>query len=275
MNTNLNFNVKEFFEIRANSAPKKFISSDGEFFNNLVDYIRKNSELLKSAMVVEGNLNKFYYFDIENTSKFIGNGLIDNSISSNNNMYIKSKVLSTEININVGNSSFLDGDENYILENVFYKPFLRNIEKNVISGDYFDKSLFETNKTITGTNDFDGLLKLIRELKDKNENNCIVINPTVMTGIIDNITKESYLSEYLLNGTIEKVKIIETLECPNTKIVGVNPSKLFLILLPNLEIRKVSNYLSVNSVGAGNTIYQIYGFANGGDMFDTSIGFNI
>jgi len=253
-------NIEKMFDVRANSSPA-IISSDGEFFNNFVEYIRSNSILLNKCIIVLGNPQSNYYFDIEGSSNVVYEETISSGFKPINGFSCVPKLLASEFGINRAKyNTFFNGIEKMekqILENLLYKPFMRSIEKNVISGNYFSKSIFENCETITGTNNFTGLLKLVRYLKNKNENNYIVINPTI-------------LSEYLLNKTIEGVRIIETLECPASKIVGVNPEKICLVMSPELQIKKFSvlNFPL-------DYIFHVYSFANGGDMFDTAVGFNI
>jgi hypothetical protein len=140
----------------------------------------------------------------------------------------------------------------------------------VINGSYFDKPLFSTTNTITGTKDFDGLLLFIRALKNKTDDGSIIGNTSVINKIIDTIDKESYLNEYLLNGTIEGVQIISTKDCPEDAdgkfLIGFDPNKICLLLNPELEVKKIS------TVGSVDNYFHIYGFVNGGDVFDTSIG---
>jgi hypothetical protein len=261
--------IKSMFDIRANSSPK-VISSDGEFFNNFLEFIKSNSKLLERSLIVETKPQQYYYFDVESSNNVVYEGNIGSQFKPIKQVQCIPKLLCSEFGNSVSSHSSLADKlkENYILENVMYKPFMKSVEKNIISGKYFDKSLFENSETITGSNDFNDLLKLVRKLKDKNENNVVVINPGVMYNILDTITKEGYLNEYLLNGSIEKVKIIETLECPNTKIVGVDPTKICLVIGPGLEVKKLNSVI-------GYDVYQIFSFVNGGDMFDTSIGMEI
>jgi hypothetical protein len=157
--------------------------------------------------------------------------------------------------------------EEKFFEKLLYRPFMRSIEKNVISGNYFDKSIFNTTDIITGTNDFAGLLKLVRYLKNKNENNVVVVNPVIMAGIVNTVTNTAYLNEYLLNKKIEGVEIIESLECPNTKIVGVDPTKICLALSPELTVRKLTTVFTQYL----DYIFQVYTFVNGGDVFDSAV----
>ena len=262
--------------VRANSSPT-IISSDGDFYNSFVEYIRSNSELLNRCIIVEGNPQQNYYFDIENSSNIVYEGVITNQYQRVNSFSCTPKLLVSEFGSNKNTQKvFFNGiDENkekMILENIFFKPFLRSIEKNVIQGIYFDKSLPQssTTDTFTGTKDFDGLLSLVRKLKLKNQNNVLVIHPQVMFDIIDSITIESYLREYLMNRTIEGVRIIESLESVQTQVYGVDPTKICLIMSPELQIQKLS--LSEHPL---DYIYHIYSFVNGGDMFSTGIEMRI
>jgi hypothetical protein len=268
-------NIEKMYNVRANNVIPTVISSDGEFYNSIVEYIEKNSKLLNRSIILKLMNTMNYYFDIENSSNKVYEGTISSQFKPLNSITCTTKSLVSEYGMNKlkYNTYFKEMDKNkekMILENIVYKPFLRSIEKNVISGNYFDKSLFNTSDIITGTNDFNGLLKLIRYLKNKNENNCVVVNPSIMYGIIDTITKESYLNEYLLNKTIEGVEIIETLECPNNKIVGVDPTKICLVVSPELQIQKFSSLENIIDYH-----FHIFCFVNGGDMFNSSVSMDV
>jgi hypothetical protein len=270
-------NLNEVFEIRANKADVTKLSKDNnkEYFNKFSDYIKDNSELLNQCIIVEGNIASRYYFDIENT--IVYEGELNPDIKYVNDFNCTPKLLCAEFSLNISNKfnyMFSEIDEKSEFKNMrklLFKPFMQAVEKNIISGDYFDKSIFNSSETITATNDFNGLLKLIRALKEKNEKNCIVVNPSVMEKITDTITKEAYLNEYLLNKTIEGVKIIENLNAPKNKITGFNPTQIYLLLVPNIQIRKFRE-ANINNL---DSIYQIFSFANGGDIFNTAISFNI
>jgi hypothetical protein len=222
--------------------------------------------------LVPGKSNSRYVFSIEDDSNAIQ--LLDNEQPVTKPVTSKwecnPKPLGLGIEVSKLVSIFYDGQVEDIIKNILYKPFVKSIEKNVISGSYFDKPLFSTANTITGTKDFDGLLLLVRELKKTGDEGCIVGSPSVINDIIDTINKESYLTEYLLNGTIEGVQIIGMKDSPtnvnDTFLVGFDPNKICLLLIPQLEVKKIS------TVGSIDNFFHIYGFVNGGDVFDTAIG---
>jgi hypothetical protein len=269
--------LEKILDIRSNNTNATTLIDDtqsGEFLTTLIDAIRKYSKLLQKAQLVPGKFNSRYVFKIEDGSNTIE--LLDNYLGPNTRTDIVSswecepKTLGLGIYVPRLVSIFYDDQVEDILKNILYKPFVKCIEKCVISGSYFDKSLFSTPQTITGTKDFDGLLKLVRGTKNSTDDGCIVGNPTVINEIVDTIGKESYLNEYLLNGTIEGVPIISTLSCPEEVdgkfLVGFDPNKICLLLVPQLQVKKLS------MLGSIDNFFQIFGFVNGGDIFNTSIG---
>jgi hypothetical protein len=272
--------LEKIFTVRANNGKFTEIctKNDGEFYNNFVEFIRNNSEILNNSQIIEGVISQNYYYDIENSSNYIsllGNETIQNPVNVSKQISTVPKTLGTQIKMSKYDFNFDNLDEKnqeLMLNNLLYKPFLKSIEKNVIGGSYFDKSLFSTTNKITGTNDFNGLLKLVRELKDKQDNSIIVGNSLVISHIIDTITKEPYLNEYLLNGTIEGIPIIGTVESPTSEngniLVGVDPTNIILLMTPDLQVKKIS-------VMGMNTYFQMFCFVNGGDVFENSIGLSI
>jgi hypothetical protein len=268
--------LEKMLDIRSNNLNTTTLIDDtqsGEFLTTLIDAIRKYSKLLQKSQLVPGKINSRYIFKIEDDSNVIE--LLDSeNINTRtdivSNWECNPKPLGLGIMVPKLVSLFYDNNVDDILKNILYKPFVKSIEKNVINGSYFDKPLFSTTNTITGTNDFEGLLQLVRELKNNYDDGCIVGNPTVVNGIVDTIDKESYLNEYLLNGTIEGVPIISTMSCPesvnDTFLAGFDPNKICLLLVPQLEVKKLS------TVGSIDNFFHIYGFVNGGDVFNTSIG---
>jgi len=272
--------LEKIFTVRANNTSPTPINTDGEFYNNFVEFIKNNSNLLSQSQIIEGTIQESYFYDIENDSNFIsllGVESIHTPININERVSIIPKSLGAQIKLSKYDFNFDnldDKNQELILKNLLYKPFLRMLERNVIGGtDYFDKPLFYTSNKITGTNDFNGLLKLVRVLKDKQDNSIIIGNSSVISHMIDTITKEPYLTEYLLNKSIEGVKIIETVESPAIQygniLVGINPSQINLLLTKDLEIKKIS------VIGDINSYYQMFFFANGGDVLSKSIGLSI
>jgi hypothetical protein len=267
--------LEKMFDIRSNNLNATTLIDDtqsSEFLTTLIDGIRKYSRLLQKSQLVPGKINSRYIFKIEDESNVIQ--LLDNEqpvtrpITSS--WECCPKALGIEVMVPKLISLFYDNQVEDILKNILYKPFVKSIEKQVINGSYFDKSLFSTTNVIDGTKDFDSLLLLIRALKNTADDGCIVGNPVVINEIIDTIDKESYLNEYLLNGTIEGIKIISTKDSPedvNDKfLVGFDPNKICLLLVPELEVKKIS------TVGSIDNYFHIYGFVNGGDIFNTAIG---
>jgi hypothetical protein len=228
------------------------------------------------GVLVPGKQNMRYTFNIEDDSNAI-KVLTDTALTTRTDIVNKwectPKPFGIEIMLPRLTNDFLEAtsDESIedILKNILYKPFVKQIEKQIINGTYFDKPLFNTTTTITGTADFAGLLSLVRALKDTTDNGCIVGNSGVISAIIDSITKDSYLTEYLLNHTIEGVQIISTKDAPaavGTKIlVGFDAVKLGLLLVPELEVKKFSILQSIDYY------FQIFGFVNGGDIFNTAV----
>jgi HK97 family phage major capsid protein len=268
--------LERMLDIRSNNLNTTTLIDDtqsNEFLTTLIDGIRKYSKLLQKSQLIPGKNNSRYIFKIEDDSNVIE--LLGDESPVTRTDIVSSwecnpKPLGLEIKVPKLVSLFYDNNVEDLLKNILYKPFTKSIEKNVISGSYFDKPLFSTTNIITGTKDFDGLLLLIRELKDNYDDGCIVGNSSVISEIIDTIDKESYLTEYLLNGTIEGVQIISTKDCPesvnDTFLVGFDPNKICLLLVPQLEVKKIS------TVGSVDNFFHIYGFVNGGDVFNSSIG---
>jgi hypothetical protein len=264
-------------DIRSNNLNATTLIDDtqsSEFLTTLIDAIKKYSKLLQKAQLVPGKINSRYVFKIEDGANTIE--LLDNYLGPNTRTDIVRswecgpKTLGLGIYVPRIVSIFYNDQVEDILKNILYKPFVKCIEKCVISGSYFDKSLFSTPQTITGTKDFDGLLQLARGVKNSTDDGCIVGNPTVINEILDTIDKEAYLNEYLLNGTVEGVPIISTISCPEEVdgkfLVGFDPNKICLLLVPQLEVRKLSK------LGSIDNFFQIFGFVNGGDIFNTAIG---
>jgi hypothetical protein len=268
--------LEKMMDIRSNNLNTTTLIDDtqsNEFLTTLIDGIKKYSKLLQKSQLATGKINSRYIFKIEDDSNVIK--LLDDESPVTRTDIVSSwdcepKTLGLGIKVPKLVSLFYDNNIDELLKNILYKPFTKSIEKNVISGSYFDKPLFSTTNIITGTKDFDGLLKLVRELKDNYDDGCIVGNSSVVSEIIDTIDRESYLTEYLLNGTIEGVQIVSTKDCPesvNDKfLVGFDPNKICLLLVPQLEVKKLS------TVGSIDNFFHIYGFVNGGDVFNTSIG---
>jgi HK97 family phage major capsid protein len=268
--------LEKMFDIRSNNLNTTTLIDDtqsGEFLTTLIDAIRKYSKLLQKAQLVSGKENSRYVFKIEddaNVIQLLDNENPDTRTDISGSWECVPKSLGLGIMVPKLVSLFYDNDVENLLKNILYKPFVKSIEKNVINGTYFDKPLFSTANTITGTKDFDGLLQLVRELKNTYDGGCIVGNPAVINEIVDTIDKGAYLNEYLLNGTVEGVQIISTKDCPesvnDTFLAGFDPNKIGLLLAPQLEVRKLS------TVGSVDNFFQIFGFVNGGDIFNTAIG---
>jgi hypothetical protein len=191
--------LEKMFDIRSNNSihtPVINESQSKEFINDLISNIREYSKLLRHSQLVPGKPNMRYTFSIENDSNSI-NILIDKNITTRTDIVKKweceTKPFGIEIMVPKLTSIFMEStsDESVedILKNILYKPFIKQIEKQVINGTFFDKPLFSTSTTITGTQDFDGLLLLVRGLKNTTDNGCIVGNSSVMSTIIDTIDK--------------------------------------------------------------------------------------
>jgi hypothetical protein len=268
--------LEKMLDIRSNNLNATTLIDDtqsSEFLVTLIDAIRKYSKLLQKAQLVPGKFNSRYVFKIEDDSNAIQ--LLDDINITTRTDIVSSwecepKTLGLGIMVPRLVSIFYDDQVEDILKNILYKPFVKSVEKCVINGTYFDKPLFSTPQTITGTKDFDGLLLLVRELKNKIDDGMIVGNPAVINEIVDTIDKDSYLNEYLLNGTIEGVPVISTKDSPEEVdgkfLVGFDSNKICLLLVPQLQVRKLS------TVGSIDNFFQIFGFINGGDVFNTSIG---
>jgi hypothetical protein len=271
--------IQKLFDIRANNSVYTHIINEyqgKEFINDLISHIREYSRLLSGAQLVPGEQNMRYTFSIEDDSNAI-KVLTDTTLTTRTDIINKwectPKPFGIEIMVPRLTNDFLEAtsDESIedILKNILYKPFVKQIEKQVINGTYFDKPLFNTTNTITGTANFAGLLLLVRALKDTTDNGAIVGNSGVISTIIDTITNEAYLTEYLLNHSIEGVPIISTKDAPATVttkfLVGFDSTKLGLLLVPELEVKKFSILQSIDYY------FQIFGFVNGGDVFNTAI----
>jgi len=273
--------LEKIITTRANNTLLNNVASknDGEFYNNFIDFIRSESRLLQQSQITEGVIQQTNYYDIENESNYVsllGVETIHNPIDITGRISTIPKPLGTQIKISKYDfdiDNLADDKQKMILKNLLYKPFLKVLEKNIIGGTYFDKPLFETSNQITGTNDFDGLLKFVRVLKDKQDNSVIIANSSVVSSIIDTITKESYLTEYLLNRSIEGVKIIETVESPTSEngniLVGIDPTQICILLTPDIEVKKISVPGDITSY------FQMFFFVNGGDVFNKSVGLSI
>jgi hypothetical protein len=269
--------IEKMLSIRSNNIIPTIISSDGSFTDNFQNYIRENSRILNKSIIVEGNPQQNFYFDIENTSKrvFEGNNITE-QFKPMKDIHLTPKMLVSEIGMSLQSRSIFfdtfgkksEKKEEEFLKKIMYSPFLRSVEKNVISGNYFNKSIFNICENITGSSNFSSLLNLIRKLKEKNSENIVILHPSIMNKIIDSITKESYLNEYLMNQTIEGVDIITTLECPDTKIVGVNPTEICLVICSEIQCKKIS-------VVGLDGVYQVMVWVEGGDLFNTSIGMEV
>jgi hypothetical protein len=278
----MNKNLKELLEIRLNKTSGTELFKE-EFFEKMTDFIRNNSRFFNKSLFGRGNFNINYFFDIENSSNVItlltDNNITSNSISKTYSTFPKVFGIETKINKLFNNRyntdiQISDDEEKELLVNMLYKPFMKSIEKYLIGGSYFDKPLFNTDNQITGTNDFNGLLKLVRAVKEKNDDNIIVGNTKTINNIIDTIDNESYLNEYLLNGTIESVPVIGTVDSPETQneniLVGYDPGKICIVLTDDLSCKKFS------SLNDGlNYFYQLFFGINGGDIFDNSIGLTV
>jgi hypothetical protein len=268
--------LEKMMDIRSNNLNLTTLIDDtqqSEFLSSLTEGIKKYSKLLAKAQLVQGNFNQRYVFKIEDDSSVIqllDGGNINTETDITGGWVCNPKPLGLGVAVPALVDAFYDNNVENILKNILYKPFVKSIEANVICGDYFDKPLFSTTNTITGTNDFSGLLQLVRKLKDTYDDGCVVGNSGVISGIIDTIDKEAYLNEYLQNGTIEGIQIISKYDSPaeadDKFLVGFDPNKICLLLIPQLQVKKIS------VVGSVEKFFHIYGFCNGGDVFNSAIG---
>jgi hypothetical protein len=143
---------------------------------------------LEKAHIQEGKLNSHYAFSIEDESNVIqllGNESLQTSRKIDGLWDCTPKPLGIEVLISELTERFYNNDilaeEN--IKNILYKPFVRCIERNVVTGTYFDKPLFSTANIITGTKDFDGLLQLVRESKNTTDDGCIIGNTSVINEV--------------------------------------------------------------------------------------------
>ena len=270
--------LRKMKEMRSgNVNPTVFDNED--FYDSFVSYIKENSKLLSRAIIMETEgimTNSFLSIaDSSNIITLLGNDALKPPTNIGKLITATPKVLGieTKIQSSLYSESISDEEEKRNIEKILLKPFLKSIEKQFISGNYFDKSIFKTTNTISGTNDFDGLLKLVRELKDKTDNGCIIGNSSVISGIVDTIDKDPYLTEYLLNKTIEGIPIIETIDAPanyNGKILaGFDLENIVLLLVNRLDMRKFSVVQDLNKY------FQVFCYANGGDFFNTAVALEI
>lgn len=269
--------LKKLGEVRANTSISFSLIDDSqteEFITSLIEGIRRYSKLLEKARIQEGKPNSHYVFSIENESNVIqllGNESLQTSRKIDGLWDCTPKPLGIEVLVSELTERFYNNEilveEN--IKNILYKPFVKCIEKNVVTGNYFDKPLFSTVNTITGTKDFDGLLQLVRELKNTTDDGCIIGNTSVINEIIDTVDKESYLNEYLLYKTIEGISVLGSKDYPDNVddkfLVGFDPNKICLLLTPNLDVRRIKKAGDINSY------FQIFGFVNGGDVFNSAI----
>jgi hypothetical protein len=270
--------LEKLLNVRANNTNASTLIDDSdskEFIESLIYGIKRYSNFLQKSQLVIGDCNVRYTFKIEDDSSAIE--LLENqgpNTRTNIVNYWDCEMKPIGIGISVPRKvwnfyEYYKYSVDDTLKNILYKPLVRCIEKNVVTGTYFDKSLFSTLNTITGTKDFDGLLKLVRGLKNTTDDGYIIGSTSVINGIIDTIGKESYLNEYLLDGTIEGVPILGSINYPDSVddkfLVGFDPNKLCLLLTPQLEVKKISQY------GSTDYFFQIFGFINGGDIFNSAI----
>jgi putative ubiquitin-RnfH superfamily antitoxin RatB of RatAB toxin-antitoxin module len=269
--------LSKIYEVRAGrNSLETEIYDNNEFFNTMFDYINANSKLLNQSKIVMGNPKSLYAFSVEDDANVVelledSNYQIDRQIGTR--IELKPKMLGVQVSLHKRPDQLEEKEETEILKNVLYNPFLKKIEKNIIHGNYFNSSLFNTDNIISGSG-FSGLMDLTEVLKVKNDDTMIVGHNAIIDAIIQRIPadKSAYLNEYLLKGTINGVPIISTINAPandNGKIlVGFNPAKLCLLLSTDLSVRKV------NSLGLVY-YYQFYTFINGGDIFNSSIALKI
>jgi hypothetical protein len=281
--------LEKIIQIRSNNTAARAVSGDNkEFYNTFSEYIKNNSKLLSQSKIINGKQNSWYYLGIEDNSNVITLLGESNKFPLNvqpkkltGTIAISPKVLGIETKINRLAEDFYEKNNTDIKEimvNLLYRPFLKSVERCFLTGNYFDKPLFSTTNFVTGTNNFTGLLKLVRELKSRQDDNIIVGNSNVISSIFNSITtvaNEPFLIEYLFKGTVEGVPIISTIEAPANAggniLVGYDPTNVVLLMSDVLEVRKL------NDASTNPTLnnYQIFSFINGGDVFESAVALKI
>jgi hypothetical protein len=267
--------VEKLWNMRSNNITNLTLIDDTqqpEFLKSLIEAIRKYSCFLNKSQLVAGKPDSRYIFAIEddaNVIQLLSDGTFNTRTDIVKTWECSPKGLVIQILVPRQVENFYNNNVENILTNILYKPFTKAIEKQVISGDFFDKPLFSTTNTITGTNDFAGLLQLVRTLKNAYDDSCIIGNSSVISGIVDTIDIEAYLNEYLLKGTIEGVQIVSSKDAPTEVddkfLVGFDPNKIGLLLIPQIYVRKLS------TIGVDH-YFQIFCLVNGGDIFNSAIG---
>jgi len=270
--------IEKIFSIRANDTNSSIISekSDNEFYNSFKKFIKSNSKILSQANIVEGKTMQTYYYDLENSSNIINLMEVENLQQPINISSVVSSTprgLGLQISIsryNLEYNTLSESKQQELLSKIIFSPFLKMIEKRLLQGNYFDKPLFSTNNKIVETADFKGLLKLVRALKEKQDNSIIIGNSKTIDNIVDSISvKSPYLMEYLLKNSIEGVPIISTVEAPEIEngniIVGVDPAQICLVLAPDFEAKRIG------VVGDMSVYFHLFCYANGGDVSNKAI----
>jgi hypothetical protein len=262
--------LRKMFDLEQTNLPTNEIFPEGIFYDSFSEYVRDNSKLLKDAIIFQGKVNSIYGYDIsENVNNpvvLLGNESFKPAVSVFKRDEFLPKSFGLEITLPHRAGEIEEETEKKIITQVIYKPLLKAIEHNCISGNYFHKSLFSTANTISGSG-FNGILELARIIKNKTDNGMIIINSLLMESIINNMPTE-YKIEFLMKNTIEGIEIIQTIDAPvnfeNKIAIAFDRNEIVLNLVDEISIRKINTL-------AMYYIYQIMFFCNFSDLYSTAI----
>jgi hypothetical protein len=265
--------LRKMYSLEQNKLPTNEIFPEGNFYNSFSEYIRDNSILLNEAVIFQGKVNSCYGYDIDsnvnNPVVMLGNETFRPAVKIFNRDDFIPKSFGLEIVLPHRADELDEKTEERIITNVIYKPMLKAIEKQCISGGYFHKPLFNTANTISGSG-FSGLLELARVIKNNTDNGIIVIHPAIMESILDNSMTTEYKAEYLMRNTVENVPVLQTIESPinyeDKFAVAFNKSNIVLSLADEVSVKK---FYSLNS--AMDYFYHIIAFCNFSDLYGNSI----
>jgi hypothetical protein len=262
--------------LRLNGLSQTIFDDDREADDNffiLVEELRKNSKVLNTASFIQGKPNAYYTFNINDTAEVITHLDSAETILASNApaklLPITPKGLAIQLRVDLLADIINKDNIEKILKGILYRPFAKAIEKAVINGTFFDSPLWNTDRTIEGQLNFDGLLTLARTISAETDQGYIVGNTSIINTIIDSMTDTAYKNELLLNGTLEGVKIIKTVNAPND-----NEKKLIAYDASHIKFLMDSDILAskFKVLGEINVYYQFMIFINGGIISERCIG---
>jgi hypothetical protein len=241
--------LRKMNSLKENELTTENVFDKNTFYENFSDYIRENSKVLKDAIIFQGKNNSVYSYDIDPVSNnivLLGEQALMPSakVFNRENFIPKSFGIQVSIPHRADENFILEETEKKILIQVIYQPLMAAIEKQCISGSYFNLPLFSTNNTINGSG-FSGLLELARAIKQKTDTGKILIHPALIESIIDNSMPEAYKNEFLMRQTIETIPVISTIESPinfeNKMCVAYDSKKIVFSLCDEISIRKIQS----------------------------------